>query len=291
MNGVVNLLKPPGMTSSDAVVWLRRQLGERRIGHAGTLDPEAAGVLPVLVGKAARLSDIVMQYDKEYVAEVVFGSATDTQDAWGKTLKVSTNRPDEAQVRTALQSFEGEQMQTPSAFSAIRVDGKKAYELARQGKTPALKARKVNIYQIQLLDMQQDGSCCRIRVACSKGTYVRALIHDIGELLGCYAHMGALLRTKVGPFDIGDAVTTEQVIEQGTSLLLPMQNALVDIPQVTAKPDARMRVINGNPLRAQDIQSGTPCLDVVQIHLEGEFVGLGKWQGDVVRIQALLIGD
>lgn len=290
MKGIINLFKPPGMTSSDAVVWLRRQLGQRRIGHTGTLDPEAAGVLPVLVGKAARLSDTLMQHDKQYVAEAVFGSATDTQDAWGKTVALSDKRPDETQVRAALQGFVGEQLQMPSAYSAVRVDGKKAYELAREGKTPNLKVRRVQINALELIEMRRDR--CRIRISCSKGTYVRALIHDLGEHLGCQAHMGALLRTRVGAFELRDAVTVEQVIQQGAGVLLPMDSALGDLPRVTVKPSAYPRASNGNPLGAEHIQSGSPCEGVVKIYFGDELIALGRWHHDAsVRIQALLMGD
>lgn len=290
MKGIVNLFKPPGMTSSDAVVWLRRQLHEKRIGHTGTLDPEAAGVLPVLVGKASRLSDILMQHDKQYVAEAVFGRATDTQDAWGTTTEQGGTLPDEQQVREALKGFTGRQLQMPSAYSAVRVDGKKAYELARQGKTPQLKAREVMIYALELIDFQQDR--CRIRIDCSKGTYVRALIHDLGQKLGCPAHMGALLRTRVGEFQLKDTVTVEQVMQQGTDVLQPMEAALTGLSRVDISPDAYARLINGNPIRRSDVVSGEPCEGVVQVFCKNEFMALGRWDdAQIVRIQALLIGD
>lgn len=290
MKGVVNFLKPPGMTSSDAVVWLRHQLGEKRIGHGGTLDPEAAGVLPILVGKAARLFDILLEHDKEYIAEAVFGVSTDTQDITGTPIRITGRVPSKADVENALSCFKGDIMQTPSAYSAIRVQGKKAYELARSGEAPKLAARPVCIDELELLGMA--GNTCRLRLTCSRGTYVRALIHDLGEKLGCGAHMGTLVRTRSGPFRLENAVTVEQVKQDRQAVLQPMEVAVPDLARVVANSSALKGIANGNPIASKDILSGKPVEGLVRVDCDGEFLALGEWAKDgQVRIKSLLMGD
>ena len=197
MNGYFNILKPTGMSSAAVVAVLRRLTGVKRIGHAGTLDPEAAGVLPVMTGKAARLFDYLADKEKEYVAVCAFGTATDTQDATGTVIETGENYPDRQTFLKAAESLTGEIIQTPSMYSAIKVGGKPLYLRARRGETVEVPARTVRIDKIQLIQETPDHGF-EIRVCCGRGTYIRTLCADLGRLCGCPAHMRSLVRTRSG---------------------------------------------------------------------------------------------
>ena len=249
MDGIINILKPPGMTSHDVVNVVRRLTGVRRTGHTGTLDPGAAGVLPVCVGKATRVSEYVLQMDKSYRAELSLGRATDTEDAAGQTTMekpVSPLRTDD--IVAVLQEFLGESSQIPPMYSAVKIGGKKLYELARQGQEIEREPRKVNIYQIKLLDASQQ--YVLFDVTCSRGTYVRTLCREIAERLGTVGHMSFLLRTRVGPFDIHDAWTFEELTakkEEGRlqETLLPLDTALVHLSKIIVSTERSHHVQNG----------------------------------------------
>ncbi len=210
MDGILNVRKPVGPTSHDVVAMLRRLSGQRRIGHAGTLDPAASGVLLLCLGKATRVLEYMANYDKEYCAEVRFGFATDTYDAEGSPLgepvAPSFDRP---QLAAALASFEGSSEQVPPAYSALKVGGQPAHRLARAGHSVALAARRVDIASINLLQWQPPYAVFLVR--CSKGTYVRSLAHDLGQRLGCGAHLSGLCRTASGPFHLRDAASLAQL--------------------------------------------------------------------------------
>jgi len=219
--GVINLLKPPGMTSHDAVARLRRILGERHIGHGGTLDPGAAGVLPVLVGRATKLMPFVTAYTKAYRAEMTLGIVTDTQDASGATLEVSESfsLPPKA-LSDAMAAFLGPIEQIPPMTSALKKDGKRLYELAREGKEVERAPRQVHIYEMHVVAVLPEGTERLVTgtrvifdVVCSKGTYIRTLCHDIGKRLGCGAHMSFLVRTRVGPYTLETSHTLGEIEE------------------------------------------------------------------------------
>lgn len=200
--GFLNVLKPPGMSSAQVVGCVRHLLGGVKAGHAGTLDPEAAGVLPVMVGKAARLFDYLQDKEKEYVAEVAFGVATDTQDAQGVPIAHGDRWPDEAAIAAALPRFKGKILQTPPMYSALKQDGQRLYDLARSGREANVPAREVTVYALDLTGLHPNmGRFCAF--AAPGGFYVRTLCHDLGETLGCPAHMRFLLRTRSGPFRAG----------------------------------------------------------------------------------------
>lgn len=223
--GFLNVLKPPGMSSAQVVGCVRRLLGGVKAGHAGTLDPEAAGVLPVMVGKAARLFDYLQDKEKEYVAEVAFGVATDTQDAQGVPIAHGDRWPDEAAIAAALPRFKGKILQTPPMYSALKQDGQRLYDLARSGREANVPAREVTVYALDLTGLTPEHGAL-LRVRCSRGFYVRTLCHDLGETLGCPAHMRFLLRIRSGPFGLDTAFTLETLAEkaaQGTlaGCLLP----------------------------------------------------------------------
>lgn len=214
MDGIINVLKPPGMTSFDVVAVLRALTGVRRIGHAGTLDPMAAGVLPVCIGSAAKAVEFLMDKDKRYIAELTLGITTDTQDTSGNIISVAEPCADDSAIYGAVSSFEGKYLQVPPMHSAVRVGGKRLYELAREGVEIERKQREVEIFSAKVLDIDRSDGCrILMDIHCSKGTYIRTLCADIGTRLGCGGCMSFLLRRRAGPFDISDAFTLEELSE------------------------------------------------------------------------------
>lgn len=210
INGIINVYKEKGFTSHDVVAKLRGILKQKKIGHTGTLDPDAVGVLPVCLGKGTRLCDMLTDETKTYVAGLLLGSETDTQDTSGTVLKEGdTSALTDEQVETVIASFVGNQMQIPPMYSALKVNGKKLYELAREGKEVERKARPVTFYAINILEMNLPH--VKIEVTCSKGTYIRTLCHDIGQKLGCGGCMESLVRTKVGRFEISESLTLKEI--------------------------------------------------------------------------------
>jgi len=252
VQGILNVLKPPGMTSHDVVDFVRKKLGIRRVGHGGTLDPPAAGVLVLLIGRATRLNQYVTGMDKIYRGEITFGVRTDTQDATGKVLASQRVVLTQAQVETAFSRFTGKLTQIPPMVSALKYRGKRLYQLAREGRRVSRLPRPVEIKALDLLAFyggQEDGHPrvlfeCR----CSKGTYIRTLAADIGEYLGCGAHLSFLLRTAVGPYEINDAWLLEEIVkcDDLSSRLLPLSSALGELPQVVVKPEVVRLIANGN---------------------------------------------
>jgi tRNA pseudouridine55 synthase len=231
MHGVINFLKPPGMTSHDAVQMARRVTGIKRIGHSGTLDPAAAGVLPLCVGSATRLCEYLLQHDKEYIAESTFGYETDTLDAVGEIIKTQPDfTPQKEDIQNALQHFTGDQQQIPPHYSALKKDGKKLYDLARAGELPELEPRRVQIHELELLHfvpVTNDAPArAMLRVKCGSGTYIRSLIRDIAHHLGGCATMTFLVRTKSGACSIEDARTAEEIQENPAACLLPLAKVL-----------------------------------------------------------------
>lgn len=229
ISAVINLLKPPGMTSHDVVAFVRRLYRQKRVGHSGTLDPAAAGVLPVYLGQATRLVEYADAFDKSYRAEILFGFATDTGDDTGTTLVNQPVGPGAlAGLTAAVASFTGGYEQIPPMYSALKVDGKKLYELARAGIEVERPARWIEIKDIRLL--WQSDTQATIQVTCSKGTYIRTLCSDIGNKLKLPATMGFLLRTHVGPFELNQARTLEEITADPEGALLPADVAVQHLP-------------------------------------------------------------
>lgn len=253
-NGIINLYKEKGYTSHDAVAKLRGILKQKKIGHTGTLDPQAEGVLPICLGTGTRLCELLTDKDKEYEALLLLGVTTDTQDAAGKVLGTSPVRVSEESVKEAILSYVGEYDQLPPMYSAIKVDGKKLYELAREGKEVERSTRRVRIFSIDILSLKLPR--VRIRVSCSKGTYIRTLCHDIGERLGCGGCMEELLRTRAGGFAVEDALTIAQIeslCREGmlTEKIVRVEEALKDYPACVVKPEADRLIYNGNPFHGE----------------------------------------
>ena len=211
MDGVININKSAGMTSFDVIAILRKTLNMKKIGHTGTLDPDATGVLPVCVGKGTKLVELLTANDKQYVAEVKLGIITDTQDTSGNILEEKKVNVSEEELISAINEFTGEINQIPPMYSAIKVNGERLYKLAREGITIERESRKVTVSNIKLNYFNKEENIFSMTVDCSKGTYIRTLSHDIGEKLGCGAAMSSLKRTKSGRFDIENSYTIEEI--------------------------------------------------------------------------------
>lgn len=253
INGIINIHKTAGFTSHDVVAKMRGICGQKKIGHTGTLDPQATGVLPVCLGSATRVCDMLTDRDKEYVAELLLGVTTDTQDTTGQILEkrlVDEKTFSEERVYQAVMGFVGDYEQIPPMYSALKVNGKKLYELAREGREVERKARKVTIHEIEILEMHLP--VVKFRVECSKGTYIRTLCADIGEKLGCGGAMQSLIRTKAGGFLLQDAISLDELqrLKDAGKLedaVLPVDNVFAEYPILHVKEEWRKLLENGNP--------------------------------------------
>jgi len=294
--GFLNVLKPPGMSSAHVVSVVRRLLGGAKIGHAGTLDPEASGVLPLMVGKAARLFDYMQDKEKAYVTEAAFGASTDTQDAQGVVMETGDRYPSEDEVRAALASFTGVIMQTPPMYSALKQDGKRLYQLARDGKQADIPAREVTVHALDFRGMtEKNGALLAVR--CSKGFYVRTLCHDLGQALGCPAHMRFLLRTQSGPFTLETAHTLEALqlaAKEGRleSMLLPPETALGHLPMTDVPRKLEKAVRNGGKLEWQRFEAlhQTPAANGTPFGLwmDGALCAIAQRHGDSIKVHTWL---
>lgn len=250
IHGVVNINKEKGYTSHDVVAKLRGIVGQKKIGHTGTLDPDAIGVLPVCLGKATKLCDMLTDKSKTYETVLLLGKTTDTQDISGTVLdESSVDGIDNDAVEKCIGEFAGDYLQVPPMYSALKVNGKKLYELARQGIEVERRARPVVIYEIRILEMNLPR--VRMEVHCSKGTYIRTLCHDIGQKLGCGACMEELIRTKVSRFELADSLTLGQVAELKAEgrleeVLVPIDEMFSEYEAVTLKKEFAAFAYNGN---------------------------------------------
>ena len=273
MDGILVIRKEKGYTSHDVVAKLRGILHMKKIGHTGTLDPAAEGVLPVALGRGTRLVELLTEKEKTYVS-------TDTQDMTGTILSEKPVTVTEEEVRETVASFVGEQMQVPPMYSALKVGGKKLYELAREGKTIERKPRPVVFYEIRILDM--DLPLVRISVTCSKGTYIRTLCNDIGEKLGCGGAMEELLRTQSGNFTLEESMTLSQVEEavaNGTigEKIVSIEDVLSMYPALICTPEGDRLLGNGNPVPEELVQGGSREEKVRMYKSSGNFTGIYGW--------------
>ncbi|SPF55238.1 tRNA pseudouridine synthase B [Candidatus Desulfosporosinus infrequens] len=315
MEGIINVLKPPGMTSSDVVVRMRKVLKIKKIGHTGTLDPGVAGVLPLCVGKGTRLAEYITEQGKAYLAEVTFGITTDTQDAFGKVTQLVSAELRQNDLERVLSSFMGKIEQTPPMYSAVRKEGKHLYEYARQGIAIERTPREVSIYKLKLDKWyEEEFPRAILNIECSKGTYIRTLCHDLGQALGCGAHMSNLLRVRSGPFMIQNSWTLEEIEasagESTYSFLLPL-TAGIDLPRVFLSAVRANAFRHGLPTKRElvktsptDTEGNSPFVDrgssfeaesgirttnhqprttsesYVQVIEDGELIGIGHWSED-----------
>ena len=256
-DGILIIDKGEGWTSMDVCAKLRGIFHERRVGHAGTLDPMATGVLPVFIGRATRAVSFAEAGDKEYVASLLLGTVTDTQDTSGRVLSQGSGDVPREAVEAVLPAFTGEILQVPPMYSAIKKGGKKLYELARAGQEVERAPRPITVYALEILEQQ--GPCrFLLRIRCSKGTYVRTLCHDIGAALGCGGCMAGLRRTMAAGYTLEEAVTLEQAAAEGEALLRPVDSLFAACPAYTIPtPRQEERCRCGNPLPAGGLAPGT----------------------------------
>lgn len=277
LNGILNILKPPGMTSHDVVSVVRKKLNIKKVGHTGTLDPNAAGVLPICIGQATKISQFLLDGKKKYRAELTLGIETDTEDIYGTIINESPVVSTEDEIERVISSFCGTYDQIPPMYSALKVNGKKLYELARQGIEIERKSRTVTIYDINIIKINNNKII--FDVICSKGTYIRTLCKDIGKTLGCGGVMSFLLRTESSGFDLNTAITIEELqeLDDVKPLLLPLDFPLNHMPKVIVSSLYTKQVLNGNRIFSNylvnnlDISLGTE----VRIYLEKQFIGFG----------------
>lgn len=277
MNGIVIVDKPQGWTSQDVTARLRRVYATRRIGHGGTLDPMATGVLPVFVGRATRGVEFFEHAEKTYDTVLLLGRTTDTQDVTGATLAEKAVHLSPADIEKVLPRFRGDILQVPPMYSALKVNGKKLYELARKGQEVERQPRPITVFELTNLGF--DGTRLSLRVKCSKGTYIRTLCQDIGEALGCGGCMEALRRVQAGEYGIEDAVPLEQLLESETPerYLRSLDTMFAHCPAVTLTANQEKRCRNGNPF-SSPLPQGT----YRAYSQSGEFLMLAKVEDDVM---------
>ncbi len=297
IHGVINVYKEKGFTSHDVVAKLRGILKQKKIGHTGTLDPDAVGVLPVCLGSATKLCDMLTDRSKEYIAELQLGVVTDTQDMTGKVLRQCEVLQQEEEIRKVILSFQGESTQIPPMYSALKVNGKKLYELAREGKEIERKARPIQIAEMEIQEMRIP--LVRMRVVCSKGTYIRTLCHDIGEKSGCGGAMKSLIRSRVGEFLLEDALTLGQIeaLRDEGSLgekIVKVDELFREYPACIIENSWKRLIENGNGFGKEQIfkisglkaQAGTEMPDSVRVYDEdGIFYGIYGWVKEKKRFE------
>lgn len=298
INGILNIYKEKGFTSHDVVAKLRGIVKQKKIGHTGTLDPDAEGVLPVCLGRATKVCDLLTDKDKVYEAVLLLGKTTDTQDVSGTVLEEKPiHALTEEQVSTCIQSYIGEYDQLPPMYSALKVNGKKLYELAREGVEIERKTRKVTVFDIQILEMELPR--VRMRVHCSKGTYIRTLCHDIGQKLGVGGCMESLLRTKVSCFELEDSLKLyqiEELVEKGCldEVLLSIDQMFIDQRAVRVKEKYEALAINGNPFPRKGVEAPEDYQNLESVRVydsQNRFIGLyeyREWKKDF-RIKKMFL--
>ena len=282
LNGVINVYKEKGFTSHDVVAIVRRTIHMKKVGHTGTLDPDAEGVLPVCVGKATKLSDVIMDGRKSYRAMLRLGMTTTTEDASGEVLETKEVDFNEDKIREVVASFIGKLEQVPPMYSAVKVNGKKLYELAREGKEIERKSRTIEVYDIRIRQFLPPDRV-EIDVDCSKGTYIRTLCSDIGKALGCGGHMAELLRTRTGAFSLENAIKLDELKalaeqEKVETVLLTMEEALEDFPVVKVSEKSQKFLYNGGKIQERFLTEKPAVLT------EGEIVATYDYENNLVGL-------
>lgn len=286
MDGIINALKPPGMTSHDMVNWFRRRLGTKRIGHLGTLDPAAAGVLPLCVGKATRLVEYMSDWDKEYRAEMVLGLVTDSQDTSGniKSRQTGIDLNEDEIIRT-IQGMAGTRRQVPPMVSAVKYQGRRLYELARKGREIEPPSRDITIYNVNVLRVYRRNGFYRavFDASVSKGTYIRTICHDIGQKLGCGGTLAFLIRTRVGPFSLSDSWLMEEVgreiEDESFNFLLPSDMGIKEWPVLILTEAGTFRIQNGGYIGQEHVAQGESVAEGARVRLldtAGQLAAVGQ---------------
>lgn len=290
MDGIFNVLKPPGMTSHDVIGFLRRALNKKKIGHGGTLDPDAAGVLPVFAGTATRLLSYAMEGRKQYIAEFTLGEQRDTGDDSGTLVKtMPVPELSEAKLKEVLQSFLGKQIQLPPMYSAVKINGQKLYQLARKGVEVERKARPIEIYKLELLDAKLPTESISakysftVAVECSKGTYIRVLGEDIATALGTCGTMSFLLRTQVGSYLLNEAHTLQEIAENPAGCCAEPITAVSHLPKLELTANQAARITNG----VRTTVNGTVDGQYALLGPNSEFLGIGKCVDSKVQAEKI----
>ncbi len=279
MDGIINVFKPKGITSHDVIKDIRKIFKIKKVGHTGTLDPNAAGVLLVCIGKGTRISEYMLDLPKEYIGELTLGYATDTQDAEGKIIKYSNKEVKEEEIYHAFNKFKGEIEQIPPMYSALKYKGQKLYELARKGKTVERKPRQATIYELiikKIIDKK-----IIFYVKCSKGTYVRTLCDDIGEYLGTYGYMSFLLRVGVGNFRIEDSISLDQLKELDSnsleSMIIPIDEGLMHLDKIKLDKKYFTKLINGVKIYMKELSINKYNVNIpMRVYCDNKFIGIGR---------------
>ena len=285
MDGIFNIHKPTGMTSHDVVATIRKLLKQKRVGHAGTLDPAASGVLPICMGQATRVAEYLSESGKAYSAEIVLGIVTDTYDSEGSIIRTSSvENLSLAQIEEALQHFTGPQMQLPPRYSAIKLQGQPAYKRVRAGEEVSLEPRPIVIYQLNIIDWHSPR--LTLAIECSKGTYIRSLAYDLGEYLNCGAYLDKLVRTRSGPFTLSESITLEQLADAVTlgaieAHLYPADNVLQDYPALMLNAATDEHVRHGNAFK-YDEQPKHESTQLARVYDEaGHFLAIAEWDAEL----------
>ena len=285
MTGILIIDKPEGMTSFDVVAKARRICGEKKCGHSGTLDPMATGVMTLLFGGATGFLNYLPSHDKEYIATLKLGTVTDTLDITGKVLEEREFNVKEAEFSSVAKRFEGEITQLPPMYSAVSVGGERLYDLARKGIEVDRPERKVNIFKLEIIESDETNGVYKMDVACSGGTYIRSLVADIGDALGCGAVLTSLRRIKANGFSVSDSVTLEELEKVKNDgkiddLLIPVDGALSEYPEITVSPAQAVRFANGGALSIDRLQ-GCKKNGLYRVYnQQHSFLGLGNNTGD-----------
>ncbi len=274
--GILNIYKPTKITSFDVVRIIRKLTNEKKVGHCGTLDPEACGVLPICIGKATKAIDYIMENNKVYVAELKLGEVTDTYDIEGKVIRQCDVNVTAEEVMEAVYSFKGNIKQVPPMYSALKVNGKKLYELAREGIEIEREARSITIHDIKVLEINLP--YVKMEVNCSKGTYIRSLCYDIGEKLGCGAMMSALERTATGKFTKENSISIESLNEENIyDYIIPIENAFLNYPKIVADIKFKTLLLNGVILKDKSFTSNILKDEIYRVYdEENNLVGIGR---------------
>ena len=274
ISGILNVNKEVGISSNKCVGLVKKALNIKKVGHTGTLDLEAGGVLPIVIGKATRVSDFLMDEKKEYITEAIFGSRTDTLDWSGQVVEESDKTFTKDKLINEMENFKGQITQIPPMYSAIKINGSKMYDLARKGIEVERKTRNVTIYDFKLLDF--DFPKATFEITCSKGTYIRTLIDDLGEDLGSFAYINKLTRSKVGDFVIEEAISSADLLEMDKDQILkrikPVDYALKDYKEIRLDKSYFKQATNGMTMRVDALYSD----DLLRVYIEDQVIGLGK---------------
>ncbi|MBO5413347.1 MAG: tRNA pseudouridine(55) synthase TruB [Clostridia bacterium] len=286
MDGVLIINKPKGFTSHDVVNVLRKALDTKKIGHTGTLDPNATGVLPILIGTATKISKYLIEHDKTYIATVRLGEKTDTGDSEGSIIEKDLNFQNISckQIRDVLKTFIGKQKQIPPMYSAIKINGKKAYEYARKGQAVQLEPRNIEIYSINLIKLEDEE--ITFEVSCSKGTYIRTLCEDIAKRLGTIGYMKELTRTRVDEFKLENAVTIDQIKENSLIVnekIISIESIFMDKPQINLNNRKKELFLNGVRLTFEKPN------DIYRIYNNNEFIGLGTIKDNLLKRDVIVL--